>query len=106
MGCYSTPHILVTLRYSVLEGSNPDNRLITKDLRKGDVLVFPVGLPHFQRNMTGEKAVSFSALSSQNPGVITIANAVYGSNPAIADDVLAKAFQVDKTTIDHLQAQF
>ncbi|KAL6332339.1 hypothetical protein AAG906_004905 [Vitis piasezkii] len=91
MGCYSTPHILVTLRYSVLEGSNPDNRLITKDLRKGDVLVFPVGLPHFH---------------SQNPGVITIANAVYGSNPAIADDVLAKAFQVDKTTIDHLQAQF
>ncbi|XP_002267617.1 putative germin-like protein 2-2 [Vitis riparia] len=101
--------ILTVLEGSLQVGfvtSNPDNRLITKDLRKGDVFVFPVGLPHFQWNMAGGKAVSLSALSSQNPGVNTIANAVFGSNPGIADDVLAKAFQVDKTTIDHLQAQF
>ena len=46
-----------------------------------------------------------AALSSQNPGVITIANAVFGSNPPISVDVLTKAFQVDKKVIDHLQAQ-
>ncbi|KAG5577566.1 hypothetical protein H5410_057700 [Solanum commersonii] len=41
-----------------------------------------------------------------NPGgVITIANAVFGSDPPIDDDVLAKAFQVDKKVIDHLQEQ-
>ncbi|KAL7164031.1 hypothetical protein ACSBR2_040021 [Camellia fascicularis] len=51
-------------------------------------------------------AVAISGLSSQNPRVITIANAVFGSNPKISDDVLAKAFQVDKKVVDYLQPQF
>ncbi|KAK2649617.1 hypothetical protein Ddye_017106 [Dipteronia dyeriana] len=33
---------------------------------------------------------------NQNPGAITIANVVVGSNPSIGSDILAKAFQVDK----------
>ncbi|KAM7523209.1 hypothetical protein LguiA_013111 [Lonicera macranthoides] len=55
---------------------------------------------------TKTRAVTIAALSSQNPGVITIANAVFGSNPPISLDVLTKAFEVDKNVIDHLQAQF
>ncbi|KAF9616047.1 hypothetical protein IFM89_028344 [Coptis chinensis] len=51
-------------------------------------------------------AIAFSGLSSQNPGVITIANSVFGSNPPISDDVLAKAFQLDKNVVDNLQAKF
>ncbi|KAB1202698.1 Germin-like protein subfamily 1 member 20 [Morella rubra] len=47
-------------------------------------------------------AVALAGLSSQNPGVITIANAVFGSNPPINPDVLSKAFQVDKKVIDYL----
>ncbi|XP_022743495.1 germin-like protein subfamily 1 member 18 isoform X2 [Durio zibethinus] len=79
--------------------SNPDNRLFTKVLHPGDVFVFPIGLIHFQFNIGETKAVAFAGLSSQNPGVITIANAVFGSNPPINPDVLAKAFQLDKTVI-------
>ncbi|XP_017984318.1 PREDICTED: F-box protein At5g07610-like [Theobroma cacao] len=40
----------------------------------------------------GFLAVAFAALSSQNPGVITIANAAFGSDPSINPDLLAKAF--------------
>jgi len=40
--------------------------------------------------------VAMSALSSQDPGVITIANAAFGSKSPISGDVLAKAFQLDK----------
>ncbi|TVU43132.1 hypothetical protein EJB05_09574, partial [Eragrostis curvula] len=66
-------------------------------LNKGDVFVFPQGLIHFQFNPSYDRpAVAIAALSSQNPGAITIANAVFGSKPPIADDILAKAFQVDK----------
>ena len=86
--------------------SNPENRLITKVLNKGDVFVFPVGLVHFQFNPKHDNAVAFAGLSSQNPGVITIANAVFGSDPRISPDVLTKAFQVDKNVIDYLQKQF
>ncbi|XP_077242830.1 putative germin-like protein 2-1 [Tasmannia lanceolata] len=107
-------HPRATEILTILEGtlyvgfvtSNPDNRLITKVLQKGDVFVFPVGLIHFQRNAGYGNAVAIAALSSQNPGVITIANAVFGSNPPISDDILAKAFQVDKKVVDYLQSVF
>nr|GEU73387.1 hypothetical protein [Tanacetum cinerariifolium] len=54
--------------------------------------------------------VAIAALSSQNPGVITIADAVFGSNPDISDDILARAFQVDKkeslTHLENVQVEF
>ena len=86
--------------------SNPENRLISKVLYKGDVYVFPQGLIHFQLNVGTTNAVAIAALSSQNPGVITIAKAVFGSKPAISTDVLTKSFQVDKNVVQYLQSQF
>ena len=86
--------------------SNPQNRLITKELQKGDVFVFPEGLIHFQKNVGNGYAVAIAALSSQNPGVITIANAIFGSNPDIAGDILAKAFQVDINLVYQIQSKF
>jgi len=100
--------VLIVLEGTLYVGfvtSNPENRLFTKVLNKGDVFVFPVGLIHFQFNVGKTNAIAIAGLSSQNPGVITIANAVFGSNPPISDDVLTKAFQVDKKVIDYLQAQ-
>ncbi|XP_073154647.1 putative germin-like protein 2-1 isoform X1 [Henckelia pumila] len=107
-------HPRATEILTVIEGSlqvgfvtsNPGNSLITKTLQKGDVFVFPVGLVHFQRNVGTGNAVAIAGLSSQNPGVITIANAVFGSNPDLSIDILAKAFQVDKSVVDQLQAKF
>lgn len=101
--------ILTVLEGSLFVGfvtSNPGNMLISKVLQKGDVFVFPMGLPHFQQNVGNWSAVSLSALSSQNPGIITVANVVFGSNPMISGDVLSKAFQVDKSVIGSLQWQF
>ncbi|KQJ99491.1 putative germin-like protein 2-2 [Brachypodium distachyon] len=99
---------------TVLEGSlevgfvtsNPDNKHFTKVLNKGDVFVFPKGLVHYQFNRGTTHAIAIAALSSQNPGVITMANAVFGAKPSISDDVIAKAFQVEKNTVDWIQAQF
>ncbi|XP_076937105.1 putative germin-like protein 2-1 [Bidens hawaiensis] len=86
--------------------SNPENRLITKILVKGDVFVFPQGLIHFQKNIGNECALALAGLSSQNPGVITIANAVFGSNPDIDPKILAKAFRVDVNVIEEIQSKF
>ncbi|KAJ3708346.1 hypothetical protein LUZ61_012051 [Rhynchospora tenuis] len=100
--------ILVVLEGTLYVGfvSSTNNQLFTKVLNKGDVFVFPQGLVHFQYNQGWTNAVALSGLSSQNPGVVFVANAVFGANPPISDDVLAKAFQLDKKTIDWLQAQF
>ncbi|PKA64043.1 Putative germin-like protein 2-1 [Apostasia shenzhenica] len=86
--------------------SNPENKLFSKVLRAGDVFVFPQGLVHFQMNTGMTKAVAISALSSQNPGVVTVANAVFGSKPAISSQVLQRAFQLDEKTVRMLQAKF
>ncbi|KAB1207152.1 Germin-like protein subfamily 1 member 13 [Morella rubra] len=101
--------VIVVLEGTLYVGfvtSNTDNRLFTKVLNKGDVFVFPIGLIHFQWNMGNTDALIFAGLSSQNPGVITIANAVFGANPPINPDVLTKAFQVDKNVINYLEQQF
>ncbi|KAK8712849.1 hypothetical protein V6N13_148077 [Hibiscus sabdariffa] len=101
--------ILVVLEGILYVGfvtSNPDNRLITKVLNKGDVFVFPVGLVHFQFNVGKSNAVAIAALSSQNPGVITIANAVFGSKPSTNPDVLSKAFKLDREMVKSLQSIF
>ena len=65
-----------------------------------------MGHIHFQLNMGETNAVAFASFSSQNPGLIRIANAVFGSNPPINPIVLIKAFQVDKNVVDYLQKIF
>ncbi|XP_015576517.1 germin-like protein subfamily 1 member 13 [Ricinus communis] len=100
--------ILVVIEGTLYVGfvtSNP-NRFISKVLYPGDVFVFPIGLIHFQFNLAKTNAVAFAGLSSQNPGVITIANAVFGPNPPINPAVLAKAFQLDKNIVLELQKKF
>lgn len=99
---------------TVLEGtlevgfvtSNPENRLIKKVLEKGDAFVFPQGLVHFQRNVGDCNAVAIGTFNSQNPGVISIGNAVFGSEPALASDLLAKSFQTYEDDIIHIQSKF
>lgn len=101
--------ILVVLEGVLYVGfvtSNPDNRLISKTLYPGDVFVFPIGLIHFQQNVGKTNAVAFAGLSSQNPGVITIANAVFGSNLPVNHDVLTRAFQLSKKIVKYLQSRF
>ncbi|KAM1032678.1 hypothetical protein ACFX13_037091 [Malus domestica] len=107
-------HPRATEVLTVLEGSlqvgiitsNPENRHISKVLQKGDVFVFPVGLVHYQHNVGNSNAVVLAALSSQNPGAITVANTIFGSKPDIPADVLAKSFQVDSNIVFDLQAKF
>ncbi|XP_071721370.1 putative germin-like protein 2-1 [Rutidosis leptorrhynchoides] len=66
--------------------SNPENRLFTVVLQKGDVFVFPKGLIHYQKNVGNGYALGIAAFNSQNPGIITIANAVFELNPHISAD--------------------
>ncbi|KAJ4748326.1 germin-like protein 2 [Rhynchospora pubera] len=100
--------VLTVIEGTLLAGfisSNPDNKLFLKTLHPGDVFIFPVGLIHFQFNAGDSPAVAIAGFSSQNPGLIVIADALFDSNPPIPDDVLEKALQVDKKIIEALKAQ-
>ncbi|KAH9626536.1 hypothetical protein KSS87_010535 [Heliosperma pusillum] len=110
-------HPRATELFTVMEGTlyvgfvtsnlpNGGNKFFTKVLNKGDVFAFPQGLIHFQFNIGNTPAMAMSALSSQNPGLNTIANAVFGSEPSISVDVLSKAFQLDGGVIKYLESRF
>jgi quercetin dioxygenase-like cupin family protein len=107
-------HPRATELFLVVEGtllagfvsSSPDNRLFAKILNAGDLFIFPFGLIHFQINVGKTNAVAFASFSSQNPGLITIANNVFGSIPPIDPNVLVKAFQLDKNVVEALQKKF
>ena len=100
--------ILTVLEGTVYAGfvtSNPDHRLFSKILKPGDVIIFPFGMIHFQMNIGKTPALAMAALTSQNPGVMTIANGIFGAEPAINVDVVAKAFHLDRSFVRKLQGQ-
>ncbi|CAN8285663.1 unnamed protein product [Cochlearia groenlandica] len=95
-----------TLMVGFVTSNGDGNRLFTKTLNEGDVFVFPEGLIHFQANVGRFPAVAFAGLSSQNPGVVTVANTIFGSVPAIDPFVLARAFQLNPRVVMNLQTKF
>ncbi|XP_042024001.1 germin-like protein subfamily 1 member 20 [Salvia splendens] len=97
--------------YAGLINSNPadpndKNLFFAKILNAGDIFVFPRGMIHFQYNVGKTKAVAIAAFNSQNPGVMTIAKSIFGSEPSVPPHILAKAFQLgdDDKLVEHLQS--
>ncbi|KAM7269148.1 hypothetical protein ACFE04_024645 [Oxalis oulophora] len=97
--------------FTVIEGTllagfvttNPNNTYYTKILNKGDTFVFPVGLIHFQMNIGKSNAMAIAAFSSQNPGVVSVGNAIFDSHPPISPDVLAKSLLTSEVEITQQQ---
>ncbi|KAL2892774.1 putative germin-like protein 2-1 [Bienertia sinuspersici] len=98
--------------FAVMEGTlyagfvTADDKLYDTIIKKGDIIVFPQGLVHFQFNIGKTDALAIASFGSQNPGRVNVANAVFGSNPRILDDVLTKGFQVDEMVVEKLRSQF
>ncbi|GJM94839.1 hypothetical protein PR202_ga11520 [Eleusine coracana subsp. coracana] len=97
----------VVLEGSVYFGfvtSYPENKLLAKVLRKGDVFAVPQGLVHFLYNNGTEPAALYATLSSQNPGLVLIGDALFGSG--LPGDLLAKTFLTDTETANKIGARF
>jgi len=83
-----------------------NDKLYSAVLQKGDVFLFPKGLLHFALNIGNAPAFSISALNSQNPGVQLTANALFGAQPPIQDNVLAKAFGIPVSEVQTIKKGF
>ncbi|XP_021758337.1 putative germin-like protein 2-1 [Chenopodium quinoa] len=110
----NTPHLhpRASQAFVVMKGTlyagfvTTDYKLYDTIMNEGDLIVFPQSLIHFQLNLRNTTAFAIAAFGSQNPGRINVANGVFGTTPKIIDDVLTKAFQVNRTVIDQLRSQF
>ncbi|XP_059074981.1 germin-like protein 1-1 [Cryptomeria japonica] len=78
------------------------DNVFSQKLEKGDVFVIPRGLVHFQQNCKASYASTITTFNSQFPGVEVVASSVFRENPPIPQDVLAKAFKVNKKQIKEL----
>ncbi|KAM7265869.1 hypothetical protein ACFE04_003552 [Oxalis oulophora] len=91
----------------VLEGKvysgfvDTENRVFAKVIEKGDVMVFPKGLVHFQINVGDKPATILGSFDSQNPGVMRIPTAIFGSG--IKEEVLEKAFGLNSKELAKLR---
>lgn len=113
-GGVNPPHVhpRATEMIFVLQGAldvgfvTTSNRLISRTVSKGEVFVFPRGLVHYQRSVGAAAAVAISAFNSQLPGTQALAGALFGAEPEVATDVLARAFQVDSGVVESIKAKF
>ncbi|XP_006652155.2 germin-like protein 8-14 [Oryza brachyantha] len=95
--------------------SSVTNKVYTQTLRKGDLMVFPQGLLHFQiatgagaggndDNATAPAAVALSMYSSSNPGLQILDFALFANN--LPSDVLSKVSVLDELQIKKLKSLF
>ncbi|XP_021296677.1 germin-like protein subfamily 3 member 2 [Herrania umbratica] len=81
-----------------------ENRIYAKVIEKGEVMVFPRGLLHFQMNVGDTPATLLGSFDSQNPGLLRIPNAVFGTG--IEEKLLEKAFGLSAKEIANLRRKF
>ncbi|XP_062087810.1 germin-like protein subfamily 3 member 1 [Humulus lupulus] len=73
--------ILVVLRGAITAGFvSSANSVYVKTLRKGEVMVFPQGLLHFQLNTGKSHANAFVSFNSPNPGLQILDFALFANN--------------------------
>ncbi|KAK9101525.1 hypothetical protein Scep_024955 [Stephania cephalantha] len=77
--------------------SDPNNRLMAKQLKPGDVFVFPPGLVHFLYNDGDTDAVVYAAANSQNPDITTTRG--FRNVPV---EVLSKSFKAERKVIEEI----
>ncbi|CAA0816170.1 Germin-like protein subfamily 3 member 3 [Striga hermonthica] len=95
--------ILVVVEGTIVTGFvSSANAVYVKKLVKGDVMVFPQGLLHFQANGGGRKAVAFVSFSSQNPGLQILDFALFGST--LSSALVEKTTFLDDAQVKKLKA--
>ncbi|CAL5001736.1 unnamed protein product [Urochloa decumbens] len=80
------------------------NKVYTKEVREGEIFVFPQGLLHFHYNIGSETAVAFSAYSSSNPGLQIADYALFGN--LLPADVVEKVTFIKEAEVKRLKAFF
>ncbi|KAK1567491.1 hypothetical protein Q3G72_012777 [Acer saccharum] len=87
--------IMFVFKGVVLAGFiDTNSKLFQKVLKAGDVFVFPKGLLHFSFNSGFDSAILFSVLSSQNPGVVSISDAMFEPDFNVINKLVRKFISV------------
>ncbi|XP_074284490.1 auxin-binding protein ABP19a-like [Silene latifolia] len=75
-----------------------------KTLNKGDIMIFPQSLLHFQINVGHEPALAFVSLNSASPGFQTTTISLFGND--LPTNVIEKITLVDAAQVKKLKELF
>ncbi|XP_004288296.1 PREDICTED: auxin-binding protein ABP19a-like [Fragaria vesca subsp. vesca] len=79
-----------------------DNKAYVKNLKKGDFMVLPRSLLHFQVNAGSTPALVYALFSSDDPGVQILQNALFQND--FQTELIAKTTLLDTAEIKKLKA--
>ncbi|XP_074284404.1 auxin-binding protein ABP19a-like [Silene latifolia] len=81
-----------------------DNTAYHKTLKKGDIMIFPQSLLHFQVNVGKKPALAFVSLNSPNPGFQTVATSLAAND--LPTNVIEKITLLDAKQVKNLKKLF
>ncbi|XP_059633222.1 auxin-binding protein ABP19a-like [Cornus florida] len=82
--------------------SSSDNKVYLKTLKKGDIMVFPKGILHFQINAGGIPAIAFVSFSDPDPGLQILDFALFANN--LPSKLIEKVTFLDDAQVKKLKA--
>lgn len=94
--------ILLVVKGKICAGFvSSDNTVYFESLKKGDIMVFPQGLLHFQVNAGGIPAVAFASFSSASPGLQILDFALFAND--LPTELIAATTFLDVAQIKKLK---
>lgn len=94
--------VLLVTQGSIASGFiSSSNQFYYQTLKKGDIMIYPKGLLHFQINARGKTAIAFVSFSSSNPGLQITDFALFGNN--LPTSLLQKSTFLDEAQIKKLK---
>ncbi|XP_030524730.1 germin-like protein subfamily 3 member 1 [Rhodamnia argentea] len=95
--------LLFVVRGKILAGFiSSANDVYVKSLKRGDIMVFPQGLLHFQVNAGGSTAIAVVSFSSANPGLQILDFALFANN--LPSPLVEKTTFLDDAQVKKLKA--
>ncbi|CAO2822723.1 unnamed protein product [Amaranthus hypochondriacus] len=96
--------LLLVVEGTIIAGFiNSNNTAFYKTLKKGEMMIVPPGLLHFQVNVGSTPVVQYAAFPSENPGVLTV-DSMFQSN--LPSDVIEKVTLIDDAQVKKLKKIF
>ncbi|XP_074284411.1 auxin-binding protein ABP19a-like [Silene latifolia] len=97
--------LIMVIDGAILAGFiSEDNTAYYKTLYKGDIMIFPQSMLHFQVNMGKKPALAFVSLDSPNPGFQITSSSLFSND--LPKKVIEKITALDASQVKKLKKMF
>ncbi|CAK8560442.1 unnamed protein product [Lathyrus sativus] len=95
--------LIIVAQGQIIAGFITPTKLYEKNLKVGDVFVFPTGLLHFQVNTGSTKAIVYAVYGSSNPSIQLLIDLLFRNS--LPTQIIQKTTLLDPAQIKKLKAQ-